>query len=841
MVTNWSIQRTRLPLLLAALAVAAAIGACGGGAQSTPTPAPAPTAAAPTATPTPVPTAVPAATPTPVPTPTAAPIPTPTASPTPRPTATPSPVPTPTAEPTATPVPELEIDGDTVWREVMQALAPAERSCVTDAAGGALVESVLDLPVLLGGEPAQWLAALASCLDGGDIARLLVARIGAGLVPQGRLGEGERQCLEAWIADAGWSARALTDPGEPAVAGGLIDGLLACAPGPFLSALSAQLGLDAAGLGPEERSCLGAWIAGADRGPGAIERAADCVRSLSGADEPTDGGEGGPVPIGVGETVSGFIDLDGEVDVFVFMAEGGRAYRVEVSAGTLGGPVVGLRDGAGLRLSAAGGPGAPAPVHIDWKAAETGPLHVEVSGTGTGSYTLIVTALDPGDDHGNTPALATEATMGRAVPGVVDYEGDVDVFAFTARRGELYRVAVALVTLPDSEVELLDADGWHLAYSDDFEGSAASRIVWEAKVPGRVYVAVSGRGVGEYALTVAVSDVVDDHANSEEGATAAAVGEAVAGALDYEGDVDYFSFPARGGETYVVDVALGTLEDSRAELLGPGGLRLAESDDHGASLASRIVWRAPDTGGRYVVVSGYGTGSYELSVTRTDDDDDHGNTVGGATPARLGEPVRGVIEQEGDVDFFTFAADEGAVYRIDVELGTLANSVVSLFTAGVEWLASDDDFEPGDRSRIVWRAPSAGEYYVEVIGLGTGWYALTVSVSEVRDDHADSGGDATAVTVGEPVAGDVDFDGDVDYFSFEAERGVVYRIDASPGAFFDTVLELFDAAGWLLAANDDFGNSLASRVVWEAADSGELHVAVSGHGTGSYVLIVDAR
>ena len=49
--------------------------------------------------------------------------------------------------------------------------------------------------------------------------------------------------------------------------------------------------------------------------------------------------------------------------------------------------------------------------------------------------------------------------------GVIDYQGDSDYFRFTAEEGQLYQIDVALATLDDSELELLGADGWRLAFT----------------------------------------------------------------------------------------------------------------------------------------------------------------------------------------------------------------------------------------------------------------------------------------------------------------------------------------------------------------------------------------
>ena len=41
------------------------------------------------------------------------------------------------------------------------------------------------------------------------------------------------------------------------------------------------------------------------------------------------------------------------------------------------------------------------------------------------------------------------------------------------------------------------------------------------------------------------------------------------------------------------------------------------------------------------------------------------------------------------------------------------------------------------------------------------------------------------------------------------------------GTLNDSVMALLDADGWSVAENDDYGDSAASRIIWEALESGD--------------------
>ena len=111
-------------------------------------------------------------------------------------------------------------------------------------------------------------------------------------------------------------------------------------------------------------------------------------------------------------------------------------------------------------------------------------------------------------------------------------------------------------------------------------------------------------------------------------------------------------------------------------------------------------------------------------------------------------------------------------------------------------------------------------------------------MSLIIDDHGNSEGDATAIRVGADVRGELEYDGDFDFFRFQAEAGWSYQINVALGTLDDSIVELYAADGSFLDANDDYGNTYASRLSWRASSSGERYVFVGGYGIGTYTLTV---
>ena len=204
------------------------------------------------------------------------------------------------------------------------------------------------------------------------------------------------------------------------------------------------------------------------------------------------------------------------------------------------------------------------------------------------------------------------------------------------------------------------------------------------------------------------------------------MGTDVRGALDYDGDIDYFRFTAREGQLYQIDVGPGTLDDPIVSLYGGhGSLLLGSNDDYGDTLASRLFWEAPSFAYRYVAVEGYGTGTYTLTVS-TVDDHDHGNDFDTATRIAIGDAVVIELEDPVDRDVLVFRARPGTeyVFRLSFQgYGIRSYPAViamDIHDAGGRVLARLGDYDfslMGSRNKIRWQAATGGDYYI-VLGNG---------------------------------------------------------------------------------------------------------------------------
>lgn len=160
--------------------------------------------------------------------------------------------------------------------------------------------------------------------------------------------------------------------------------------------------------------------------------------------------------------------------------------------------------------------------------------------------------------------------------------------------------------------------------------------------------------------------VQDDHANSASEATRITVGGSVAGNIETAGDVDYFSFSAQQGWSYVVETTGST--DTHLTLLATNGSsQLANDDDGGEGTNARIEWDAPSAGTYYAAVrhfSSNGTGSYRVAIAGEAPPPPPSATLilnSDATSPHVGR----LVGSDGTVyDFWGVRDDEGALQYV---------------------------------------------------------------------------------------------------------------------------------------------------------------------------------
>ena len=335
----------------------------------------------------------------------------------------------------------------------------------------------------------------------------------------------------------------------------------------------------------------------------------------------------------------------------------------------------------------------------------------------------------------------------------------------------------------------------------------------------------------------------DDHGNDPGRATEVLVGHTVDGTIDEDYDPDYFYFQAEEGKGYLIQVANGTLDDSRFSLLSTG-LRPEAADLATDEPGIReIRWVASTSGPYFILVesrSSFSSGTYVLSLTEIDPllvPFDHPSSEDAAAPLEVGGRVEGRGNYESDIDMFTFIAEEGGAYHIELTPRESTQIGFWVYQQG-ETADQENTTETmdGGAASLQFVASSSGRHFIAVFAnADTLAYTLTIvqiDPGEVSIDHGDDYLSATRLAVGESVEGTVDHEEDLDYFSFLAEEGEVYWIDLTPGMNAQVGFSIHD-----LHYTEVHTGTVGTR--WPAPRTGEYFIMVVGVSeSGTYTLSI---
>ncbi len=521
--------------------------------------------------------------------------------------------------------------------------------------------------------------------------------------------------------------------------------------------------------------------------------------------------------------VPGRFERPSDVDSFRVAQLPDRIYRLRWAAQSSSPSVsVVLANG---QVVASTGYGATALV---WKADQSRSAAVRMqSGYSSGMPLYTVAVADLGfDDHSDDLTNATAATQGVPVAGRLELPLDVDTFSFTGTTGRIMQVS-AVKTGPATSgvlrVRVYDSSGALLGEADGTVGVQLSATgLYKAQVLRGGYS--SNVELITYSVTV-TDQGLDDHSGTFSGATALTLGTSISGSVQYGNDVDAFAFTALAAHLYEVVCTRATgpcsfqVKDSSGVVLVTSSSSTSSPLIFLSRAAERLVVEV-NSGSSYSLA----LGSYSLTVNDRGPED-HGSTIGTATPLTVGTPIAGNIAFTQDVDVFSFSTIQGHVYAAAISLGS---SRLELRDANNSVLSSSYN---GVASFI---APTNGPFFVAVMGsYTTGTYSLTVTDRGV-DDHVNTTVGATPLTLGSPLSGDVQYQGDLDVFSVAVVAGRHHQVTctAVSGSCSYSVL---DASGSVLA-NGYSGSTLAFK---PPANSTTVYLRVSSSSESArYTVLV---
>ena len=485
-----------------------------------------------------------------------------------------------------------------------------------------------------------------------------------------------------------------------------------------------------------------------------------------------------------------------------------------------------------------------------------------------------VSEPDGGDLPADTSTTGRIAVGGSAT-GEIAAKGDVDWFVTKLEAGKIYRIDVKGLetgdgTLPDPFLPgVYDAGGNPVAGSRSYVGGKEDNVEHFLTVAasGTYYVAAGGEGewdsklgrlVHDGTYTVSVTEVTDDFAASAATTGTLATGTAVAGAIETEGDVDWFKVALEAGKTYQFDMQAGRkvkavlpgIYDASGDLVsGLQNIHVNPILHYGRKIGLRdydvqAYFTASESGTYYVAAGSdtpnthvvYRTGGYTLSMTEMPADFAAGTATIGTLA--VGGSVTSLIETPGDVDWFATLLEKDKTYRFDLKgQSTRDGTLIDPYLRGIHDTkgdlvagTGDGDSGTGANSRAYFTPAESGTYYVAAGGFGGHIGTYTVSAAGLDNYSADTATKGT-IAVGGSATGSIETPGDVDWFRTTLSAGTWYEMGiegtgANPAG--ENRLEIYDSNGNRLAYDRTAGWGWdSSRLLFKAPADGTYYIGAS--------------
>lgn len=343
----------------------------------------------------------------------------------------------------------------------------------------------------------------------------------------------------------------------------------------------------------------------------------------------------------VSAPVTGNINVPGDHDWFKVSLQADRLYALGVSSRTAltitvmdsNGQSVGTLDSAGIiALPTLGETG---PTGIGFTPTVAGDYFIDVSGGGSGAYTLSVDLSS--DDYANNTTTSGALSVGGTATGTINTRGDHDWLRVNLAANTLY--AITAPSVPTGRLTMFDASGQVVRSNDaiNYANGDANGITALGFMPttgGIYYIDYSSPAVSaSYSIALATS--ADDYTNNIGTSGSVVPGGSSTGTLNVVGDHDWFRVILSAGTLY--SIFASGLTASSLTVRNFIGSEVGTLDAYGSDT---LAFMPTSSGVFYIDLSSSGnignTGNYTLNVSTVADD--HRNNVS-ATGSVINLPV----------------------------------------------------------------------------------------------------------------------------------------------------------------------------------------------------------
>jgi hypothetical protein len=395
-----------------------------------------------------------------------------------------------------------------------------------------------------------------------------------------------------------------------------------------------------------------------------------------------------PARLEVGDSVSGEVEIPGDVDWYRLSLNAGVIYEFILDPDWTSGYAL---HGEPALYDSEGGPLEGTQLWWDWVTGLPRLFYVsevdqEVfveAGSEFGDFGgYILSAREVIDLIPGDATTHVTLELGVGFRSRIDHPADADWMRLDVEAGQTYRVDLE----PDSE-----APDWvypRLAvYREDGSRISTFGPHFVAEETGTVYVAaeVDG-GIGSYVVTARAVENPDTVPGDVSTQVALPLDGGIASRIDLEGDQDWFRIDLQEGITVRFDL-LPDPDSSDPAWYSELSLRDAEGEPlavgAGWSGVQRLYWTPEEAGTHFAAVSGWWPGDYLLRAIVVPGVEEVPGDVTTTATISPGETIQNRLEAYSDEDWFMVEAEAGTLLRATVTGDDTWSAPLSY--AGISW------------------------------------------------------------------------------------------------------------------------------------------------------------
>ncbi|GFZ31506.1 hypothetical protein CSC2_20320 [Clostridium zeae] len=401
-----------------------------------------------------------------------------------------------------------------------------------------------------------------------------------------------------------------------------------------------------------------------------------------------------------------------------------------------------------------------------------------------------VTVLTYSDDYGDSFGTATNVDIGKSKSGTINYSGDYDYFTFIAPMDSSYRIIS--ISSMDTYGYIYD-ENKNLIKSDDDNGEGANFQIDTTLTSGhRYYIAVrhySSTGTGEYKLMITVAETEKPTSPTNVSLVSKSIGS-----ISISWTVATDNIAVSGYEIYRDGLKIGAVADNVTSYTDTGLIPNTEY---------KYTIKAKDQ------ADNLSDASSELSVTTDVDSIPPTNPTNLVAPSKTGWTVS--LSWGPSTDNGTVAG-----YDIYCNGSKIGSSTTTSYTC--------TGLTPNTQYIFTVKARD--------LGGNISGDSNSVTVSTYSDDYGDSFDTATNVDPGKIKSANINYSGDVDYFTFIAPLDGTYVIKMTSGA--SEYLYLYDKNRNSLTS----GYNTLTATALKAGDRYYLKIPYYNTGVYNFIIIV---